>query len=171
MVTIGQRLNKIRSEMGVSQKKMADFLGVSLNTYQRYEHDETVPAADLCAALCTKRNVRIEWLIMGLGGMRDGDVPAFPTIPDKPDIPVDGALLVNQIMMKSAIVGTLIVMERNNNIFFHPDAPPLKIIADEMMHAYLTMVGTTPPEKRPKEEISIDAIEALRKIPLNNSND
>ena len=49
---LGYRIAKRRIELGVSQEKMAESIGVNRNTVMRIENGEHTPRADRIAAIC-----------------------------------------------------------------------------------------------------------------------
>ncbi len=167
MSTLGARLRMIREELGYSKQKMAEYLGISLQTCRRYESDENSPTADFCISLCQRENINIQWLLTGEGPMKGGvPVPTSPSTPSKASTPaVDGATLVNEILMKSAIIGTLVSLEKDGGIQFSEGTAPLKVIVDTILEQYFLLVATMPPDKRPTQDLSVDAIELIRKIP------
>ena len=59
----GQRLRKLRQERKLKQREMADFLEMTLRSYQRMEHVEiNVPALTLCT-LADYFGVTTEYLL------------------------------------------------------------------------------------------------------------
>ena len=40
MATFGERLKHLRAKKGLTQKQMAEFLGIATNAYQNYEYDK-----------------------------------------------------------------------------------------------------------------------------------
>jgi transcriptional regulator with XRE-family HTH domain len=68
-MNINQRLKELRKHLGLSQSKMAERLGVSLKTYQRYEQDGyDIPDRALRQIEVTF-SVNPEWLREGKGEM------------------------------------------------------------------------------------------------------
>jgi transcriptional regulator with XRE-family HTH domain len=68
-MNINQRLKELRKHLGLSQSKMAERLGVSLKTYQRYEQDGyDIPDRALRQIEATF-SVNPEWLRHGRGEM------------------------------------------------------------------------------------------------------
>ena len=64
-----RRLKTVRSEMGISQQKMADMLQIPFGTYRRYESGDT----DIPAGVLLKINqlgYNVDWLLTGEGKMR-----------------------------------------------------------------------------------------------------
>ena len=68
-MNINQRLKELRKHLGLSQSKMAERLGVSLKTYQRYEQDSyDIPDRALRQIEATF-SVNPVWLRHGRGEM------------------------------------------------------------------------------------------------------
>jgi len=49
---MGYRIAQRRTEMGMSQEKLAESIGVNRNTVMRTENGEHIPRADKIAAIC-----------------------------------------------------------------------------------------------------------------------
>ncbi|MCI9575962.1 MAG: helix-turn-helix transcriptional regulator [Clostridiales bacterium] len=47
-----ERLKKLRTEKGFTQKQVAEKLGMAVRQYQRYEHGERKPTYDVIIELC-----------------------------------------------------------------------------------------------------------------------
>lgn len=71
-----QRLKEIRSDLGLSQKEMAERLGVGFRTYQRYEDGTKAPAGHFLMFLVelAMTGYNLHWVITG-----DGDKSRFGT--------------------------------------------------------------------------------------------
>ena len=68
--SIGSRLREHRKSLGISQKEMADHLGVRTKTIVRFESGESTPGTDQIAALKEfDPSLSLEWLVMGRGEM------------------------------------------------------------------------------------------------------
>ena len=52
---MGYRIAKRRTELGMSQEKLAESIGVNRNTVMRIENGEHIPRADRIAAVCEKK--------------------------------------------------------------------------------------------------------------------
>ena len=59
----GARLRSCRSSSAVTQQELADSLGVSLRTYQRYESGTTEPALYDLVSLCIVLGVSADYLL------------------------------------------------------------------------------------------------------------
>ena len=65
---LGKRLKTIRIALKLTQSKMAEYMGVTLRAYQRYENGEQDPTAGKLNNLLKKlNNVSAEWLLTGEG--------------------------------------------------------------------------------------------------------
>ena len=40
MATFGERLKQLRTEKNITQRELADYLGIATNAYQNYEYDK-----------------------------------------------------------------------------------------------------------------------------------
>ncbi len=67
MIDISGKLKEIRKAMGLSQKDMANKLGVSFRTYQNWEYGERTPPAWLMVKLIRDLRVNPEWLFLDKG--------------------------------------------------------------------------------------------------------
>lgn len=68
MYNLGERLKKIRKIKGLSQKDMANIMGVTLRAYQRYEKDDQKASYDKVArAINEFRDINPRWLLSGEG--------------------------------------------------------------------------------------------------------
>lgn len=63
-MTIGNRLKKIRENLGFSQDSMAKFINCSLRSWKGYESDSNVPGGDVLANLA-KAGIDINWVLSG----------------------------------------------------------------------------------------------------------
>jgi len=64
---VGERLKLIRQNLKLTQKEMADLLGVTLNAYQRYEMGARSLSLEKLKILMEKLNVNLNWLLTGKG--------------------------------------------------------------------------------------------------------
>jgi len=78
--TFGDRLAGAREAAGMTQKDMAQRLGVKLKTLKSWEDDLSEPRANKLSMISGLLNVSLPWLLSGQG---DG--------PDGPDAEGDGA--------------------------------------------------------------------------------
>lgn len=63
MIDYAGRLKKIRLKMDLKQTEVAAAAGLSLRTYQRYEHGQRQPTADVLVALANFYDVSIDYLV------------------------------------------------------------------------------------------------------------
>lgn len=59
----GKRLREMRMKRHYTQQRMADTLGVALNTYQKYEQSDRYPSFDLLVKLGDILDVSIDYLL------------------------------------------------------------------------------------------------------------
>lgn len=57
------RLREVRMKTGITQQKMADYLGVALRTYQCYEGGTRSPSLDLLVKIGDTLNVFVDYLL------------------------------------------------------------------------------------------------------------
>lgn len=67
-MVIGQRLKELRSEKGVSQKAIADHLGITQRAYSYYEQGLRLPPCDVLVLLCDYFNVPADYLLGRIDG-------------------------------------------------------------------------------------------------------
>lgn len=58
-----KRLRRARIDANLTQQRMADLLGISLNGYQKYEQGETQPPLDTLVKLSRILNVTTDYLL------------------------------------------------------------------------------------------------------------
>ena len=97
--TFGDRLAGAREAAGMTQKEMAQRLGVKLKTLQGWEDDVTEPRANKLSTVSGLLNVSLRWLLMA-----EGDGPDAPT---DTDTDADVTAMMNEIRtLRTQIVGT-----------------------------------------------------------------
>lgn len=57
------RLTKIRNEFGITQKQLADGIGLSVIAIQNYESGRRKPAFDVLISLADYYNVSLDYLV------------------------------------------------------------------------------------------------------------
>lgn len=63
MKVFGEKLRELRTEKGISAKKLADTLGVSDSTVIRWENDVISPSIESLCALAKYFNVSADYLL------------------------------------------------------------------------------------------------------------
>ena len=65
IMAINERLKKLRTSRGLSQSEMADKLGVSLSSYQKYERDKgsVTPSLDVLVRIADYYDVSVDYLL------------------------------------------------------------------------------------------------------------
>lgn len=66
---MNERLKAIRMNKGLSQKEIAETLGIGLRSWQQYELGTSIPGGKVLEALLLKLRVNINWLLSGTGQM------------------------------------------------------------------------------------------------------
>ena len=67
MLILAERLSLLRKEQNLTQKEAAKDLGISLNSYQRYETNEREPTAPVLVQMAKFYNVSLDYLV----GLKD----------------------------------------------------------------------------------------------------
>ena len=67
MLILAERLSLLRKERDMTQKEVSQELGISLNSYQRYETDEREPTAPILVQMAKFYNVSLDYLV----GLKD----------------------------------------------------------------------------------------------------
>lgn len=67
MLILAERLSLLRKERDMTQKEVSQELGISLNSYQRYETNEREPAAPILVEMAKFYNVSLDYLV----GLKD----------------------------------------------------------------------------------------------------
>lgn len=60
---IGQRLRELRKEKGLTQKQLADMLGISDKGYGYYELEQREPSISMIIILCDFYDVSADYII------------------------------------------------------------------------------------------------------------
>jgi len=66
---IGERIKKVRKELGLTQEDMAKKLGMSRNSIIRYENGEAVPSRKFLKLLEYEFGINPRWILKGEGEM------------------------------------------------------------------------------------------------------
>ncbi len=70
MDEFGERLREVRNSLGISASKMASIWGLERKTWERYEHGEGAPKANVLIDLVAM-GVNSVWLLTGQGEMEE----------------------------------------------------------------------------------------------------
>lgn len=62
---VGNRLKMLREKGDMSQPQLANLLGISLRTYQRYEYGERLPGLRLLSKISEITLAGMEWIVWG----------------------------------------------------------------------------------------------------------
>lgn len=63
MDSLGASFKKVRTEKGLTQKQVADGIGITEQSYQRYEYGRIVPSAIVLIALADYFDVSLDYLV------------------------------------------------------------------------------------------------------------
>lgn len=63
MNELANQFKKVRIEKGLTQKQVADGIGIAEQAYQRYEYGRTVPSALVLIALADYFDVSLDYLV------------------------------------------------------------------------------------------------------------
>lgn len=63
MSTLSTRLTELRKEKGLTQKNLADFLGIAPVSWQRFEYGSSKPKLDNIIALADYFDVSVDYLL------------------------------------------------------------------------------------------------------------
>lgn len=63
MQSLADQFKKVRTEMGLTQKQVADGIGIAEQAYQRYEYGRTIPSALVLIALADYFDVSLDYLV------------------------------------------------------------------------------------------------------------
>lgn len=70
-MTLGKRIKERRQYWEMTQKQLADKIGVSRITVSKYENDESEPSLFIAMCLATVLRVSLQWLATGKGECYD----------------------------------------------------------------------------------------------------
>ena len=62
-IKIGKRIKQVRIKSGISQKEMAERLGISRSGYSNYENEHREPGINLIYSFCKEFGMTIDELI------------------------------------------------------------------------------------------------------------
>ena len=68
-----QRLRKLRKDHGISQRALAELLGISQQTYSRYERGQLIPSVETVYVLARLYHVSMDYL----AGITDDPQPRW----------------------------------------------------------------------------------------------
>ena len=75
-MTIGRRIGKVRTHLGLTQAELGTRIGYSGSHISKLERGEAQPSEELILSLCAATSARPQWLKNGDGPMFDTEVPA-----------------------------------------------------------------------------------------------
>lgn len=62
-MTVAEALKRFRKEYGLTQKQVADAIGVLKPSYQRYEYSTNIPTATVLIKIADAYNVSLDYLV------------------------------------------------------------------------------------------------------------
>ena len=62
-MTIGESLKRFRKSLGLSQKRLADSIGIACNAYQVWEYDKAAPSAKMLMKMADTYGVTTDYLL------------------------------------------------------------------------------------------------------------
>lgn len=74
----GQRLQKIRKKLQLSQEDISAQIGISYRAYSSYERGDRKPPIDFLELLAKKYNINLNYLIAGIGS--EFNAPQFGVV-------------------------------------------------------------------------------------------
>jgi transcriptional regulator with XRE-family HTH domain len=69
MRELGQRLRKLRKELGFLQGEFARLLGIGKTSYAKYENGESFPRVPFLQGIGAAYDVSLDWLLLQKGAM------------------------------------------------------------------------------------------------------
>lgn len=69
LIEIGQRIKKVRKELGLTQEEFANKLGLHRNTIKKYENGESIPSTKFLKLLEYEFGINPRWILKGEGEM------------------------------------------------------------------------------------------------------
>lgn len=68
--TIGERIKRLRKDLGMTQQEFADRIGVKRNTIAMYDIGRNVPSDAVISLICREFHINEAWLRSGVGEMK-----------------------------------------------------------------------------------------------------
>ena len=63
VATVGERIRKLRKEKGITQKELADYLGVAVSAVNKYEAGKRMPVPETIAKMADYFNADTDYLL------------------------------------------------------------------------------------------------------------
>ena len=105
LTALGARLAITRNELGISQAKMAEALGMSLRAYQSYELGKRSIPVEALVELHRQFQVDLSWVLLGMEAARPGhDLAAL----ERFEVALDQFLTSSDIRLKSEKRGAIV---------------------------------------------------------------
>ena len=117
---LSERLKVLRVAANRTQAQFAAYMGVTLNTYQRYEKGAQVPGADKIAGLKNHlKDVSLSWLLVGIGEMLELPLGTSYTQEAEEDPEIAELLMRAREVLKSGNQLAFDALSRNIMYFAH----------------------------------------------------
>ena len=105
LTALGARLAIMRNELGISQAKIAEALGMSLRAYQSYELGKRSIPVEALVQLHRQFHVDLSWVLLGMEAARPGhDLAAL----ERFEVALDKFLTASDIRLKSEKRGAIV---------------------------------------------------------------
>lgn len=105
LTALGARLAITRNELGISQARMAEALGMSLRAYQSYELGKRSIPVEALVELHRQFQVDLSWVLLGMEAARPGhDLAAL----ERFEVALDKFLTTSDIRLKSEKRGAIV---------------------------------------------------------------
>ena len=74
----GERLQKVRKQLQLSQEDISTQIGISYRAYSSYEREDRKPPIDFLEKLAIQYNINLNYLIAGIG--KEFNAPQFDAV-------------------------------------------------------------------------------------------
>lgn len=93
MIAFSESLKRFRKEHNLTQKQIADAIGIQKNAYQSYEYGKSLPSINVVARIADAYDVSVDYL---LGRTDNPNLHVFGTEPEKSDDLIDKVILMSR---------------------------------------------------------------------------
>jgi len=115
LLSIGGRIKEVRTEIGISQKKFGEGIGIADSYVSEIESGNKVPSLTILLAIAFKYGVNIDWLESGKGAkytkegtfLTDDEIQILRTLRDKKELHAFVLLLIDKFKDRKEIVKRL----------------------------------------------------------------
>ena len=118
-MNFSEKLRDLRKKSGLSQKELADKLGVAQASINYWEKGQRTPSIDMVTLISNYFVVSVDYLLTG----KDGERPKEAT---------DNS--INKILDRMDAIGYITRADSEGNIWIeYPDGTPLDMTAEELL--------------------------------------